>query len=372
MSNSNMQTIQHSNYSQIYHLLYQNEQLSKQGIADQLKLSLPTVSANLEKLLDQKLILKQGQLKSTIGRRATAYAIDPDVALSVGIEIFRNQATVSILNLVNTPIVTETLNLIFDNDDAYFQSLSEQLLAIIDQHKIDHAQIIGVGVGVQGLVSNDGTTVLYGKILNCTGMTTKNFSDYLPFPVTFYHDADCVAAAEYAKKPTDGIYLSVSEHLGTAVILNGKTLETKSGRSGTMEHITLDGVNGPRCYCGRRGCIETYCSLSSLLNEDESATDFFAQLQAGDTEVTQRFNVYLSNLARSLYNLHMFIDIPIIIAGDLAKYLLPEHLDVLKAELTKLSVFPERDDYLEIGQVVDHAVASGAAIPAINAYLNLI
>jgi len=81
---SNMQSIQHSNYSDIYHLLYDNEKLSKQDIADQLSLSLPTVSANLQKLTKQQLIVKNGQLKSTIGRRATAYSIDPNVTLSVG------------------------------------------------------------------------------------------------------------------------------------------------------------------------------------------------------------------------------------------------------------------------------------------------
>ncbi|MGX6429832.1 ROK family transcriptional regulator [Levilactobacillus yonginensis] len=366
---SNMQSIQHSNYSDIYHLLYDNEKLSKQDIADQLSLSLPTVSANLQKLTKQQLIVKNGQLKSTIGRRATAYSIDPNVTLSVGVEIFRNYATMAVLNLRNEVLTIHTINLPFANDDQYAQSLTQQILALIKDRGFSLNQISGVGIGIQGLISNDGTTILYGKILDCTGMKSDNFGQYLPFPVTFYHDADCVARSEYAQHPTDGIFLSIGEHIGTAIIINGHILKSPSGRNGTMEHITLNGVNGPVCYCGRRGCIETYCSLSSLLQPNETLSSFFADLHHNDPTVTKRFEQYLDYLAESIYNLHMFVDIPLVIAGVLTKYLSEKDLTAIKQRLRKISVFPETEGYLHLGKVVDHSVAIGAAIPAIREQL---
>ncbi|MCT4486464.1 ROK family transcriptional regulator [Levilactobacillus parabrevis] len=364
MSTSNMQSIQRSNYSNIYHLLYDNDKLSKQDIADQLNLSLPTVSSNLQKLTERHLIIKSGQLKSLIGRRATAYAIDPNVSLSVGVEIFRNYATIAVLNLRNEVLDIHTTNLPFANDDQYAQALSQQLLAFLRTKGFSLTQISGVGIGIQGLISNDGTTILYGKILDCTGMKTDNFGQYLPFPVTFYHDADCVAVAEYANQPTDGIFLSISEHIGTAIIINGKVFKSPSGRSGTMEHITLNSTDGPICYCGRRGCIETYCSVSSLLQANEDLGTFFADLHHHDKQIEQRFETYLNYLSEAIYNLHMFVDLPIVIAGELTKYLSEANITSLKHRLGKLSVFPETPGYLKRGTVVDHAVAIGAAIPA--------
>lgn len=369
MSTSNMQAIQHSNYSDIYHLLYDNEKLSKQDIADTLGLSLPTVSSNLQKLTERHLIIKSGQLKSLIGRRATAYAIDPNVSLSVGMEIFRSYATMTVLNLRNEVLALHTTNLPFANDDQYAQALSQQLLSFLQTKGFSLTQISGVGIGIQGLISNDGTTILYGKILDCTGMQADNFGQYLPFPVTFYHDADCVAVAEYAKKPTDGIFLSISEHIGTAIIINGQVFKSPSGRSGTMEHITLNSADGPVCYCGRRGCIETYCSVSSLLQPNEDLGTFFADLHQHDAAVEARFEIYLNYLSEAIYNLHMFVDLPIVIAGELTKYLSEAHVKALKQRLKQLSVFPETPGYLQRGSVVDHAVAIGAAIPAIQAQL---
>lgn len=362
-----MQSIQRSNYSNIYQLLYQNDKLAKQDIADQLGLSLPTVTANLQRLTERGLVIKNGQLKSLIGRRATAYSIDPDIALSIGIEIFRNTATIAILNLRNAIKVMHTINLPFANTAEYCAALSEQLLVLLSDHAISAEQIIGTAIGMQGLISNDGSTVLYGKILGNLGMTTDDFAKYLPFPVTFYHDADCVAIAEHANQPTDGIFMSIGEHLGTAVIVNSQLMKSPSGRSGTMEHVSLNAADGPLCYCGRRGCIETYCSLNSLLQPDETALSFFTKLKHGNEAVELRFKEYLDNLAQSIYNLHMFVDIPIILAGEIAKYLTPEMLETLKAHLKTLSVFPEDERYLQLGAVVDHAVAIGAAIPAMQA-----
>ncbi|MGL0747001.1 ROK family transcriptional regulator [Secundilactobacillus paracollinoides] len=363
---SNMQSIQQSNYSDIYHLLYAHDKLSKQDIADELGLSLPTVSTNLQKLINQQLVMKNGQLKSLIGRRATAYSIDPNVGLSIGVELYRTNATIAIINLRNDILALHTVNIPFANDTEYCEVLSQQLLQLIRNKGLSLNQITGAGIGIQGLISNDGTTVLYGKILGGTGMKTSDFSQYLPFPVTFYHDADCVAVAEFAGTPTDGIFLSINEHIGTAIIINGQVLKSTSGRDGTMEHITLNAVDGPVCYCGRRGCIETYCSLSSLLQPNETLASFFSDLHQKKKAVVKRFETYLDYLADAIYNLHMFIDTPLIIAGELTKYLNETIYDALKKRLKERSVFPENEEYLRFGKVGDHSVAIGAAIPAIN------
>ncbi|PWG00383.1 ROK family transcriptional regulator [Levilactobacillus bambusae] len=372
MGVSNMQSIQQSNYSDIYHFMYLHDRLSKQDIADELGLSLPTVTSNLNKLLNQQLIMKNGQLKSHIGRRATAYSIDANVKLSVGVEIFHHEATFAILNLHHDVLITHTVPLTFEKTSSYCQTLSTKLLNLLKGRGLSLNQVIGVSIGVQGLISNDGTTILYGKILDCTGMTTQDFAQFLPFPVTFYHDADCVAAAENTAVPKDGIYLSIGEHLGTAIIINGHLFKSPHGRDGTMEHISLDPVNGRQCYCGRRGCIETYSSLSSLLEPGETTTSFFAGLKAANPAIADRFDRYLNDLAEAVYNLHMFVDLSIIVAGEIASFLTPAMIEELANRFSQLAVFPEDGADIRLGRVTHHAVAIGAAIPAIQDYLTQI
>lgn len=366
MRTKTMQSIQRSNYSNIYHLLMDSEKLSKQMIAEELGLSLPTVTSNLNKLLDQGLISKDGQLESKIGRRATAYSVNPNAFLSVGIEVFKNYATIAVINLKNEVLTIHTVNLPFANDDHYASALCNNVLRVLQNNGYQEDRVLGAGIGIQGLIDSTGSTVLWGKILDCSGMKTSPFSQYLPFPIRFYHDADCVATAEYAANSTDGIVLSIGEHIGTAVIIDGQILKSTMGRDGTMEHISINPRNGRQCYCGRRGCIETYCSLSSLLAQTETLDSFFVSLKQGDEQVAKRFAEYLDYLADAIYNLHMFIDIPIVIGGRLSKYIDQQILQELRNRLNKISVFPEDEDYLRVGTVADNAVAIGAAIPFID------
>ena len=366
MKTKTMQSIQRSNYSNIYHLLMSNDKLSKQMIADELGLSLPTVTGNLNQLIDQELIMKNGQLDSKIGRRATAYSVNPNAFLSIGIEVFQKYATITVINLKHEVLAIHTVNIPFANNEQYATALADQVRWLLQNNGYNEKSILGVGIGIQGLIDGAGTTVLWGKILGCTGMRADLFSQFLPFPVRFYHDADCVAAAEYAVEPNDEIVLSIGEHFGSAIITDGKILRSTKGRDGTMEHISINPRNGRPCYCGRRGCIETYCSLSSLLQPTETLNSFFTNLKQHNPAVEQRFSEYLDYLAESIYNLHMFIDVPIIIGGRLSKFITASILEDLRGRLKSISVFPESEQYVKVGHVADNAVAIGAAIPFID------
>ncbi len=368
MAISNMQAIKQSNYSAIYKLLYTNDKLSKQLIAEQLQLSLPTVSTNLQDLLQYGLIKKNGKFESQMGRRATAYSINPTAIVSLGVEIFFDHATIVLINTHGNLIDTSRLSLMFNRQESYFKQFGEWINKFIKEQKLSREQIAGIGIGIQGLVSNDGQTILYGKILNCTGLSVEDFKAYLDYDITFYHDADCVAVAEQNQEQSnqDAIYLSIGEHLGTSIMVAGQIYSGQNGRSGTMEHVTLDSHRGRPCYCGKKGCIETYCSLSSLLVDNESATAFFNRLSQNDADTMARWQTYLDYLADAINNLHMFVDNPIVIAGEIVRYIDQSTINDLAERTRKITAFPDDHNYLVLGKVTDYAVAIGAGLPKIE------
>lgn len=372
MAISNMQSIKQSNYSAIYKLLYSNNKLSKQLIAEQLQLSLPTVSSNLQELINNQLVKKNGKFESQMGRRATAYSINPTAIVSLGVEIFYDHASVVLINTLGDLIATSRLSLMFERQESYFKQFGTWISNFIDNQKLKKSQIAGVGIGIQGLVSNDGQTILYGKILNCTGLSTTDFKPYLNYDITFYHDADCVAVAEQEQNKSNGdaIYLSIGEHLGTAIMVDGQIYSGQNGRSGTMEHITLDSHQGRQCYCGKKGCIETYCSLSSLLVDNESATAFFNRLNQNDQGTVARWKTYLDYLADAINNLHMFVDNPIYLAGEIVRFIDQNTIDALAERTKKITAFPDDYNYLFLGKITDFAVAIGAGLPKIDEAIN--
>lgn len=84
----------------------------------------------------------------------------------------------------------------------------------------------------------------------------------------------------------------------------------------------------------KKGCIETYCSLSSLLVDNESATAFFNRLNQNDQGTVARWKTYLDYLADAINNLHMFVDNPIYLAGEIVRFIDQNTIDAL-AERTK-------------------------------------
>ncbi|MCI1859368.1 MAG: ROK family transcriptional regulator [Sporolactobacillus sp.] len=371
---NSLESSQKDNYSRIFNLIYHKGKISKQEIALELKLSLPTVSQNLKLLCKNGLIYTAGKFESQIGRRAVAYAACVHKYIALGLEMFKHHLTIIALDLRGTEMATEILHLHYSNSEQYFKEVCSWVTSFIKKHDFEKKHILGLGVGIQGLVSYDNQAILYGKILGCTGLTTEAFTKYLAYPVRFYHDADCVAVAEHflTNSHQDTIYLSIGEHLGTAIMINDSIYTGENGRSGTMEHITLNTQSNRKCYCGRYGCIETYCSMSSLLNSGETIEDFMAKLHKGKAEIKKRWDQYLNYLAEAINNLHMFSNNRLIIAGELAQYLDDSVVNQLGQIIKKITAFPEDHSYLSLGVVAPHSVAIGAAIPSIDNFIHAI
>lgn len=369
--NITFRDIKKSNYSSIYHLIYQNEKLSKQEIANQLHLSLPTVTQNLVRLEKEKLIEKSGQFESSVGRRATAYALCPQARVSIGVEIQRNTICISAVDLLGVVFNKTNLSLTYTNEESYFKQVSQAVQVFISSLMIEHEQVLGVGFAIQALTSADGQNITYGKILNCTGLNISVFSQHLDYPCRFFHDAKCAATTELwiRKDIDDAVYLSIGTHLGGAIIINGQIYMGNEGHSGTVEHMTID-PRGSLCYCGKTGCMETLCSVSALLKEDESLGFFFQQLRSGIPSYLERWNVFLDHLAISINNIHLVINREFILGGHISPYLNEHDIQLLHEKVYERTAFPSNEPFIYISRSSENGVSNGAAITFIQSFLN--
>ncbi|QGQ44369.1 ROK family transcriptional regulator [Metabacillus sediminilitoris] len=365
--------IKKNNYSLIYHLIYQNEKLSKQEIANQLHLSLPTVTQNLVRLEEEKLIEKSGQFKSSVGRRAVAYAICPQARISIGVEIQKKTVRMLAIDLRGVAFQQTELSLHFSNVDSYYKELSHAVQLFISSLNVEEEQVLGIGLAVQALTSIDGQKITYGKILNCTGLDIHVFSQYLNYPCMFVHDAKCAATTELWVRNDigDAVYLSIGMHLGGAIIINGQIEMGKEGHSGTVEHMTID-PNGAACYCGKRGCMETLCSVHALLEEDESLDFFFQQVRSSIPSYAERWNTFLDYLAFSINNIHLVINREFILGGHISPYLKEEDIDILHEKINEKTAFPSNEPFIFLSRSPENGVPIGAAIPFIQSFLNAI
>ena len=328
-----------------------------------------TICADMEA---DGLIVKSGSINTEyVGRKAAAYSIAPDYRISIGVEILKKEAKMIAINLYGEKIGYMTYELAFERNETYYKAICNKILEFKDSLNISGEQILGIGFAMQGLVSPDNQTVLYGEILSCTGLSIIEFSRHLPYPCSFIHDADSAAISEMWVSPelTDAFYLSLSKHLGAAIISKGTILTGKHGHNSTIEHIQMK-PDGAPCYCGKVGCMETLLSLTALLNETETAETFFSKVRQNDPFCRNRWNDFLSDLAKAINLLHLIHDTDFILGGYIAQYLCEEDLDFLHRQIQQMTPFTEAQDFLRISKMPRHNISIGAALPYIQAFLN--
>jgi len=363
--------IKKNNRYQIYDYIYRNKKVSQNEIALELRLSRPTVATNIADLEEDGLIFKDGQQDSDqIGRKAIVYSAVPDFRISIGVELTSRHIKIIAIDLYAQQIERVIHKQKYNNTDAYYKKVSDSVVDFIDTLNVPKEKILGVGIAMQGLVSPDGNTIVYGKIMNCTGVSIDVFTKHLPYKCTFIHDPEGAALSELWVSPEldDAIYISLSEHLGGALILDRDVSRGKSGHSATFEHIQFD-KNGKECYCGKVGCFETVLSVRALIG-DEDEDEFFKKVREKGTSESKKWQSFLVTLGSLIGSLHLVNDVDFILGGHLAPYIKEEDLDVLYEVINRDCPFEEANDFILISKMPSHNINIGAALPYVMEFLD--
>lgn len=353
------------NRSKIYQYIYRSKLTSKLQIVQDLQMGLSTVSQNLNLLENEGLIEKNGYFDSTGGRKANAIQIVSDFRISIGVGILKNMFHITAIDLYGNTVYTDTIPLTYSNTAAYYQQITDKVKDFIDKNQYPENKILGVSIATQGITSPDNTTIIYGNIMNNTGMRLKDFSRHLPYPCHLEHDSKSAAFLELWNHPEldSAVVLLLNRNLGGAIITNHQIHQGRSMHSGTIEHICVN-PDGPLCYCGNRGCLETYCSANSLEQASGmTIKEFFPLLREKKSpQLIQIWEDYLKHLAFAMKNLNLVIDAPIIISGYLAPYFTEDDTDYLLRQINSMTPFELKEEQILVGTHGQYTPAIGAAL----------
>ncbi len=189
-----------------------------------------------------------------------------------------------------------------------------------------------VGVGIPGavspgtdLVKNANSTWLIGRPLS------QDLSRVLDRPVRLMNDANCFALSEATDGAGAGAPVVFGVILGTGVggglVVAGRCIEGPNRIAGEWGHNPLpwptpDEVAGPACYCGLRGCIETYLSGPGMERDHEATTGEHLTTQSiarrsveGDPAAQSTMERYRDRLARGLAAVVNVADPDVLVLG---------------------------------------------------------
>jgi len=363
------------NRSKVYQYIYRKKITSKLQIVQDLQMGLSTVSQNLNLLEQDGLLEKNGYFESTGGRKANAIQIVSDFRISIGIGILKNMFHITAVDLYGNALYTNTIPFPYSNTPDYYKQVTDKIKEFIATNQYDEEKILGVSIATQGITSPDHSTVLYGNIMNNTGMILEDFSRYLPYPCYLEHDSKSAAFLELWKHPEldSAVVFLLNRNLGGAIITNHQIHQGSSMHSGTIEHICIN-PDGPLCYCGNRGCLETYCSANALEQAaGMNIKDFFSLLREKKSpQLTQIWKDYLHHLAFAMKNINLIIDAPIIISGYLAPYFLEDDIAYLTKHINVSSPFALNKEHIFVGTNGQYTPAIGAALFYVNQFIHAI
>lgn len=190
--------------------------------------------------------------------------------------------------------------------------------------------LLGIGIPgavstATGLVKNANSSWLNGKPLD------RDLAQAVGRPVRVANDANCLALSEAVDGAGAGKRVVWAVIMGTGtgsgIAVDGAILHGVNGNAGEYGHIRLpdprpDELPGPDCYCGQRGCVESWISGIGLANDHARRTGqkltaeaIVLAATAGDDSALQTLDLHADRTARSFAAVINILDPDIIVLG---------------------------------------------------------
>lgn len=353
--------------------------MSVMDILHQTRLSRPTIEALLREMQQDGILEEVGTTRTSVGRAAKLYAIGVKRHFSIGVDLEFPGLRVAAVSLAEEIAAHEEY--FFrggEKPEEIIQTLLDMIRRVIaaipKAPESEEIHLLGIGVGISGLI--DRRTKQSISIERIAGWRhvdlVRILKEEFDLPVHMRNDVHMLSLihqTDYARKGTDHyLYVSLRSGIGMALFIQGSMFSGVQGNAGFLGHTTVD-INGPKCICGNRGCLETY------LNPVRLATDYFMLTQqqvdypellnrfaAGDEKAAEVFKAGYTILGKAMSNVVKITDIRHLIISGMPEGC-QEQLIAWIQEGISSNILPDISQQVSIeAERIDGEEAKGAGI----------
>ncbi|MDL2304495.1 ROK family protein [Bacteroides sp. OttesenSCG-928-D19] len=187
----------------------------------------------------------------------------------VGIDIGGTNTVFGIVDARGTIIASGAVKTqAYEAIEDYVDEVCKNLLPlIIAQGGVDKIKGIGIGAPNGNYYSG---TIEFAPNLPWKGIIplAALFEEKLGIPTALTNDANAAAVGEMtygaARGMKDFIMITLGTGVGSGIVINGQMVYGHDGFAGELGHVIMRRENGRPCGCGRRGCLEAYCSATGV------------------------------------------------------------------------------------------------------------
>ncbi|PKO03930.1 MAG: ROK family protein [Chloroflexi bacterium HGW-Chloroflexi-5] len=325
----NRDLIRSINRSILLNVIKTEGEVSRVALAHITGLSAATVTTITGQLIQENLVFEKATGDSTGGRPPIMLALNPRGGFVIGIKLMEGKVVGAITDL-NASILAKDVIVLPDTQvNTSVETLVTLVNRLVQQAGIKKKQLMGVGIGLAGVVDFAQGIVKQNPIF---GWKDVNLCELLEarmrVPVYIDNDVNTLTLGEKwlePGKPEDNfIVITLGRGIGMGIVINGQIYRGKGGGAGELGHIMVE-PNGPKCDCGRQGCLETLLSDRALVDEARQLIsadvndldDLIARMIAGDKNAVLIFTRAGELLGHQIANLvNLFDPKLIIISGE--------------------------------------------------------
>lgn len=191
---------------------------------------------------------------------------------------------------------------------------------------LDLPSLSGVGATVPGLADTKNGVLRFAPTQGWRDVPfAAMLSDAVGLPAYIANDVNACALAEQrfgvAKGCRNFLWVTVSTGIGGALVLNGQLFEGPRALAGEIGHMAV-AIGGPRCGCGRDGCLQAVASGTAILKAAvargltvSTGRDVFEQALAGDGRATEICDAVHAHIGLALSHAVNLLDLDLIVIG---------------------------------------------------------
>lgn len=272
---ADVQAVREHNLSLLVEVLTGGGPRSRARLAEETGLNRTTVSSLVADLIERRLVRETAvERPGAVGRPAQMLQPDPSRWVGVGLEVNVQHLAVSVRDLSGATRAESLLRR--DNSDSSAHDTLHALVAlyrqVLEPLRREGLAPAGAVLGVPGLVDAVAGQLHFAPNLGWPGVPVLDVLARLlepeTFPLALDNDANLAVLAEMsdgvAQGRKDVVYVGTDIGVGGAVVMGGTVYRGATGFAGELGHMPV-APDGPRCGCGRTGCLEAYVGQVAML-----------------------------------------------------------------------------------------------------------
>ncbi|MGH7578384.1 MAG: ROK family protein [Longimicrobiales bacterium] len=301
---ANRLTAREVNRQILLNLVREHQPISRAELARKMRVGRGVVSVLATKLILEGAIYEGGRGKAARGRKPRYLYVRTHDRLAIAMDVRFSRTYIMLSDFAGKQVALESFKTMFSPSELV-DELAVRVRRLIRAQRAQ-GRVEGIGVVVPGIVE-----ARTGRVLNAPQLAWRDVDLRGPLEAATglaVHVENAATACALGRMwlgergeraPSDFVYVTVSDGVGAAAVINGQVLRGPRHTAGEFGHIPLH-PEGPHCLCGARGCWEAYTSnlatLSRFLHiepgpadaqrllkeEDISIADVIARARTGD------------------------------------------------------------------------------------------